>query len=72
MADICGLAVGTDGLAVLHAKSVEGVAADGRSLWSVSLPAAPVRWGMALTRQECVVSLADGQVVCLGPDLATN
>ena len=71
-ADICGLAVGTDGLVVLHAKSVEGVAADGRSLWSVPLPAAPVRWGVALTGQECVVSLADGQVVCLGPDLATN
>ena len=71
-ADICGLAVGTDGLVVLHAMSVEGVAADGQSLWTVPLAAAPVRWGVALTGQECVVSLADGQVVCLGPDLATN
>ena len=65
-ADVRGVAVGTDGLVVLHAKSVEGVAADGRSLWSVPLPAEPVRWGVALTADNCVVSLTDGQVICLG------
>ncbi|MHB8970077.1 MAG: hypothetical protein ACYC3X_25950 [Pirellulaceae bacterium] len=64
-ADVCGVAVGTDGLVVLHAKSVEGVAVDGRSLWSVQLPAKPVRWGLALTADNCLVSLTDGQVICL-------
>ena len=49
----------------LHQDSVEGVSADGQSLWSVPLPAAPVRWGVALTGRECVVTLSDGQVVCL-------
>ncbi len=64
-ADVRGLAVGTDGLVVLHQKSAEGVSVDGRSLWTVSLPATPVRWGVALTRKGCVVTLSDGLVVCL-------
>jgi hypothetical protein len=50
---------------VLHADRVEGLAADGRSLWAVGLPAPPVRWGLALTGSECVVTLSDGQVLCL-------
>ena len=68
-ADVCGLAVGADGLVVLHQKSVEGVSADGRSLWTVPLPAPPVRWGVALTGKECVVTLSDGLVVCLANGL---
>ncbi len=64
-ADVCGLAVGTDGLVVLHRKSVEGVSLDGQSLWTAPLPASPVRWGVALTGRECVVTLSDGLVVCL-------
>ncbi len=68
-ADVCGLAVGTDGLVVLHQDSVEGVSADGQSLWSAALPAAPVRWGVALTGRECVVTLTDGQVMCLAHGL---
>ena len=71
-ADVCGLAVGTDGLVVLHQDSVEGVSADGQSLWSARLPAAPVRWGVALTGKECVVTLSDGQVVCLASGLTAN
>ena len=64
-ADVCGLAVGTDGLVVLHQDSVEGISLDGRPLWTVSLPAPPVRWGVALTGKQCVVTLSDGSVVCL-------
>jgi outer membrane protein assembly factor BamB len=64
-ADVRGLAVGTDGLAVLHQKSVEGVSADGRSLWTARLPASPTRWGIALTRKECIVTLSDGLVVSM-------
>ncbi|MHC4178491.1 MAG: outer membrane protein assembly factor BamB family protein [Planctomycetota bacterium] len=68
-ADVRGLAVGADGLVVLHQKSVEGVSADGRSLWTAQLPAPPVRWGVALTGQQCVVTLSGGLVVCLVKEL---
>ena len=71
-ADVCGLAVGADGLVILHPKSVEGVSADGRSLWTVPLPAPPVRWGVALAGKECVVTLSDGLVVCLAKGLDDN
>jgi len=67
-ADVCGLAVGTDGLVVLHQKNVEGVSADGRPLWTAPLPAPPVRWGVAMAGNECVVTLSDGLVVCLAKD----
>jgi outer membrane protein assembly factor BamB len=67
-ADLCGLAIGSDGLVVLHHDSAEGVSVDGRSLWTVQLPAKPVRWGVALTGKECVVTLSDGRVVCLVKD----
>ncbi|MCP4263850.1 MAG: PQQ-binding-like beta-propeller repeat protein [Planctomycetes bacterium] len=67
--DVCGLAVGADGLVVLHQNSVEGVSLNGRSLWTAHLPASPVRWGIALTGKECVVTLTDGHVVCLVKDL---
>lgn len=63
--DVRGLAVGNDGLVVLHENSVEGVSADGRSLWTASMPSSPVRWGVALTANECVVTLEDGSVVLL-------
>jgi outer membrane protein assembly factor BamB/predicted GH43/DUF377 family glycosyl hydrolase len=66
-ADVCGIALASDGLVVLHQDSVEGLSADGQSLWTVPLPAPPVRWGVALTSQACTVTLTDGQVVCLGP-----
>jgi len=68
-ADVRGLAVGTDGLVALGRDSVEGISPEGRSLWSAQLPATPVRWGIALTGSECVVSLSDGSVVCLAKDL---
>lgn len=67
-ADVRGLAVGTDGIVVLHRKSVEGVSVDGRSLWTAPLPATAVRWGVALTAEQCVVTLSDGFVVCLAKD----
>ena len=63
--DVRGLAVGADGVVVLHEKSVQAIAPDGRSLWTAPLPAPPVRWGIALTGKHCVVTLSDGQVVCL-------
>jgi len=68
-ADLRGLAVGVDGLVVLHHDSAEGVSLDGRSLWTAQLPAPPVRWGIALTGKECVVTLSEGLVVCLVKDL---
>jgi hypothetical protein len=64
-ADVRGSAVADDGLVVLHRGSVEGISADGRSLWTVPLPSPPVRWGVALTANECVVTLSDGLVLCL-------
>jgi outer membrane protein assembly factor BamB len=64
-ADVRGLAVAADGLVVLHHDSVEGLSADGRSLWTVPLPSPPARWGVALTGNECVVTLSDGHVICL-------
>ncbi len=63
--DVCGLAVGADGLVVLHSDSAEGISIDGQSLWTIQLPSTPVRWGAALTRKECVVTLSDGLVVCI-------
>jgi outer membrane protein assembly factor BamB len=65
-ADVRGLAVGNDGVVVLHANRVEGVSLAGQSLWNVPLPAPPVRWGVAMTKNHCVVTLTNGQVVCLG------
>ena len=64
--DVWGLAIGADGVVVLHRDSVEGISQDGRSLWTVPLPSPPVRWGLALTGNECAVTLSDGLVVCFG------
>lgn len=64
-ADLLGLAVGNDGIIVLHADTVEAISLDGESQWTVPLPAAPVRWGLALTDRVCAVTLSDGQVVCV-------
>ena len=64
-ADLCGLAVGADGIVALHPASVEGLSLDGRSLWTASLPSASTCWGLALTGKQCVVTLSDGLVVCL-------
>jgi len=39
----------------------------GKVLWSHAVPAAPVPWGLAIDRNgRAVVSLEDGQVLCLG------
>ena len=65
-ADVSGVAVATNGLVALHQDRVAGLSAEGQELWSVPLPAPPVRWGLALTGRHCVVSLTDGQVICLG------
>ena len=71
-ADVCGLAVASDGLVVLHADRVEGISAEGRSLWTVPLPAAPMRWGVALTGKQSVMTLADGNVICLTEGVETG
>ncbi len=65
-ADLRGLAVGSDGLVVLHDASIEALSADGQSMWTAALPASPMRWGLALTADHCVVTCEDGHVVCLG------
>jgi hypothetical protein len=67
--DVCGLAVGSNGLVALHHDSVEGVSQDGRSMWTVPLPASPIRWGVALTKNKCVVTLSDEHVVCINNKL---
>ena len=67
-ADVCGLAVGVDGLVVLHSGGVEGLSVDGQSLWTVPLPSPPVRWGVALTAKGCAVTLSDGLLLWLGND----
>lgn len=39
----------------------------GAKLWSKSLPAAPVTWGLAVDRDgKVIVTLVDGRVVCIG------
>jgi outer membrane protein assembly factor BamB len=41
--------------------------ADGNLLWRQELPAAPVPWGMAVSRNgRVLLTLVDGRVVCLG------
>ena len=70
--DVRGLAIGTDGVVLLHEKSVEGLSLDGKSLWTAELPATAVRWGLALTGKQCVVTLSDGQVVCLDKGAEQN
>ena len=67
--DVCGLAIGKDGLALLHNDSAEGISVDGRLLWTAQLPTTPVRWGAALTGKQCVLTLSDGLVVCLVENL---
>lgn len=67
--DVCGLAVGTNGLIALHRDSVEGISINGRSLWTIPLPTSPVRWGVALTGKECIVTLSDGHIVCMNKTL---
>ncbi|MBL7185047.1 MAG: PQQ-binding-like beta-propeller repeat protein [Phycisphaerae bacterium] len=40
---------------------------DGDVLWSHSLPAAPVEWGLAIDKEgRAVVTLTDGRVLCFG------
>ena len=40
---------------------------DGKVFWSQAVPAAPVAWGLAIDRDgRAIVSLEDGQVMCLG------
>jgi hypothetical protein len=64
--DVCGLAIGTDGVVLLHQNRLEGVSLDGRSLWTAPLASPPVRWGVALAGKRCVATLSDGLVVCYG------
>lgn len=64
--DVCGLAIGADGVALLHQNRLEGASLEGRSLWTAPLASPPVRWGVALAGKKCVVTLSDGLVVCYG------
>ncbi len=63
--DVIGLAVGSDGVIALHTGSVEGMSLTGQSIWNIPLPAQPVRWGIALAGNRCIVTLSDGHVVGL-------
>ena len=43
------------------------VPGDGGVLWSHSLPAAPVEWGLAIDKEgRAVVTLTDGRILCFG------
>ena len=43
--------------------------ADGKQMWGCPLPAAPITWGMAVEKEgRVIVTLENGQVVCLGPN----
>jgi outer membrane protein assembly factor BamB len=56
--------------AVVVARKSEIVALDlrdGKILWSQAIPAAPVPWGLAIDRDgRAVITLEDGQILCLG------
>ncbi|MBM4091256.1 MAG: hypothetical protein FJ276_17810, partial [Planctomycetes bacterium] len=71
-ADVCGLAVATDGVIALCGDRVEAISPEGELWWTVPLPAAPVRWGLALSNKACHVTLRDGRVLCLGSTSATG
>ena len=44
---------------------------DGREIWSMPLPGAPARWGMAVDGfGQIVTALEDGSIVCFGPEQA--
>lgn len=52
-------------------EEIYGIAAleiaSGKELWKQTLPAGPVRWGLAISRDgRILVSLRDGRVLCLG------
>ena len=66
--DLLGLALAEDGLVTLHKDRVEGHSNDGETLWSIALQTEPIPWGLALTVDHCVVTLTDGQVVCLASE----
>jgi outer membrane protein assembly factor BamB len=65
--DALALAVGPN--AVVVAKPTEVVAyrlADGKLLWNDALPAPPVPWGLAVTREgRIIVALTGGKVICI-------
>ena len=45
---------------------------NGKPLWSHPLPMPPVPWGIAVDRGgHVIVTLKDGQVMCLGKDEGT-
>ena len=43
---------------------------DGKVLWTEDVSAAPVPWGLAIDRDgRAVVTLEDGQVLCIGRNI---
>jgi len=56
--------------AVVVGRKTQIVALDlqkGKVLWSEGVPVSPVPWGLAVDRNgRTVVTLEDGQVLCLG------
>jgi len=61
------LAAGKNAAVVATATEVRAIGLnDGRQLWIHPLPAPPVPWGLALTRDgRVLVALEDGAVMCL-------
>ncbi len=62
------IAVGKESVIFADASQVTAIGLEsGEELWSRELPAAPVPWGMAVDAQgRIILSLLDGQVLCLG------
>jgi outer membrane protein assembly factor BamB len=63
------IAVAQNAVVVADTKKVTALALkNGKPLWSETLPAAPVPWGMAVDREgRVILTLVDGRVLCLGP-----
>jgi len=62
------IAVAQNAVIVADTKKVTALdLKNGKPLWSETLPAAPVPWGMAVGREgRVILTLVDGRVLCLG------
>ena len=63
-------AVGANGVVVAtESKLLMLNLDDGSTVWTQTLPAPPVPWGLAVDRTgRVIVTLEDGRVLCFGPD----
>ncbi|MHC4631309.1 MAG: outer membrane protein assembly factor BamB family protein [Planctomycetota bacterium] len=62
------VAVAKNAVVIADASQVAALdLTDGRTLWSQTVPSAPVPWGLAIDRDgRIIVTLEDGKVLCFG------